>query len=87
MHRRAVVLGSLPGRRGLAEARLVDTGPPAPRWSLLLPKYWAFNISWHEKPVRRIDSYVAPKGCLTKPGMANFEGSHQGGVGIELAFR
>lgn len=26
------------------------------------PKYWAFNISWHEKPERRIDSYVEPKG-------------------------
>ena len=26
------------------------------------PKYWAFNISWHENPERRIDSYVEPKG-------------------------
>jgi hypothetical protein len=26
------------------------------------PKYWAFNISWHEKPERRIDSFVEPKG-------------------------
>lgn len=52
------------------------------------PKYWAFNISWHEQPVRRIDSYVAPKGCLTKPGMANFDGSHeQAWAGIEGAFR
>jgi hypothetical protein len=25
--------------------------------------------SGHEKPERRIDSYVKPKGCLTKPGM------------------
>jgi hypothetical protein len=40
------------------------------------PKYWAFNISWHERPLRRIDSYVAPKGCLTKPGMPSHEGSH-----------
>ncbi len=31
------------------------------------PKYWAFNITWHERPVRRIDSYVKPSGCLTKP--------------------
>jgi hypothetical protein len=28
------------------------------------PKYWAFNISWHENPERRIDSYVEPKGRL-----------------------
>lgn len=41
------------------------------------PKYWAFNISWHEAPERRIDSYVAPKGCLTKPGMANHSGDHE----------
>lgn len=41
------------------------------------PIYWAFNISWHEAPQRRIDSYVAPRGCLTKPGMANHPGSHQ----------
>ena len=38
---------------------------------------WAFNISWHERPVRRIDSYVLPVGCLTKPGMANHTGSHE----------
>jgi len=36
----------------------------------------AFNISWHEAPVRRIDSYAPPKGCLTRPGMANHQGSH-----------
>lgn len=40
------------------------------------PKFWAFNISWHEKPERRIDSYCKPIGCLTKPGMENHEGSH-----------
>ncbi|MFO1201296.1 MAG: hypothetical protein U1E58_01525 [Tabrizicola sp.] len=40
------------------------------------PKRAAFNISWHERPERRIDSYVAPKGCLTKPGMANHLESH-----------
>ena len=40
------------------------------------PKYWAFNLSWHERPKRRIDSFVAPKGCLTKPGMPNNEGDH-----------
>lgn len=52
------------------------------------PVYWAFNISWHEQPERRIDSYTAPKGCLTKPGMANGDGSHEREwSGIERAFR
>lgn len=41
------------------------------------PRYWAFNISWHEVPERRIDSYVSPKGCLTKPGMSNHDGCHR----------
>ena len=41
------------------------------------PKMWAFNIQWREEPERRIDSYVKPKGCLTKPGMPNNEGSHE----------
>lgn len=41
------------------------------------PKFWAFNLSWHEVPERRIDSYVKPKGCLTKPGMDNNQGSHE----------
>lgn len=40
------------------------------------PKLWAFNIQWHERPVRRIMSYVAPRGVLTKAGMANHEGDH-----------
>ena len=42
------------------------------------PKYWAFNIGWHEQPERRIDSYVEPAGCLTKPGMPSHEGCHEG---------
>ncbi len=40
------------------------------------PKLCAFNIQWHEEPERRIDSFIAPKGCLTRPGMANHEGDH-----------
>ena len=40
------------------------------------PKLAAFNIGWHEQPKRRIDSFIAPKGCLTRPGMANHDGSH-----------
>jgi hypothetical protein len=40
------------------------------------PKLAAFNIQWHEKPQRRIDSFIEPRGCLTRPGMANHAGSH-----------
>lgn len=40
------------------------------------PKYWAFNITWSEAPARRISSYAWPKGCLTRPGMANHAGVH-----------
>jgi hypothetical protein len=40
------------------------------------PKLGAFNIGWHEKPLKRIDSYIEPKGCLTKPGMDNHSGDH-----------
>jgi hypothetical protein len=40
------------------------------------PKLAAFNISWHERPKRRITSFVAPRGLLTKPGHANHTGDH-----------
>lgn len=40
------------------------------------PKRAAFNLTWHERPGRRISSYIAPKGCLTKPGMDNHGGTH-----------
>jgi hypothetical protein len=40
------------------------------------PKLAAFNISWHDRPRRRIDSFIAPRGCLTKLGMANNTGDH-----------
>ncbi len=39
-------------------------------------KLTAFNVSWREQPERRIHSYVAPRGVLTKPGMPNFSGDH-----------
>lgn len=42
------------------------------------PKLTAFNIQWHERPRRRIDSFIAPRGCLTKPGMANQTEDHSG---------
>ena len=28
------------------------------------PKFWAFNITWHERPKRQISSYAEPKGRL-----------------------
>ncbi len=40
------------------------------------PKLAAFNITWHESPIKSINSYIDPKGYLTKPGMENFEGDH-----------
>lgn len=51
------------------------------------PRYWAFNISWHENAISSIGSYAAPLGTLTKPGMANHGGSHAAEwAGIEAAF-
>ena len=41
------------------------------------PKLFAFNIGWHERPRRRITSFAVPRGLLTKPGMANHDGSHE----------
>ena len=42
------------------------------------PKLAAFNIGWHENPEKRIDSWIPPKkGCLTKPGQSNHQGSHE----------
>jgi hypothetical protein len=40
------------------------------------PKLAAFNIGWHEFPKRRITSFSAPRGVLTKGGMPNHEGDH-----------
>lgn len=40
------------------------------------PKYAAFNISWHESPIKEIYSYINPKGFLTRPGMDNFSVPH-----------
>ncbi len=41
------------------------------------PKLCAFNLGWHERPKRVIKSYIAPKGTLTRPGMANHCGGHE----------
>ena len=52
------------------------------------PRLWAFNLTWNESPVRRIDSYTRPIGCLTKPGMANNKTGHSDDwQGIEKAFK
>ncbi len=32
------------------------------------PRLCAFNIGWRPVPLRRVDSYVAPRGCLLRPG-------------------
>ncbi|WP_136440187.1 hypothetical protein [Pacificoceanicola onchidii] len=50
---------------------LYDHVPFAEVW--FFPKLCAFNISWRPKPQRRIDSYIAPKGCLLRPGAAPSE--------------
>jgi hypothetical protein len=41
-----------------------------------MPDLGAFNVAWHENPIRRITSAVAPEGVLTEPGMDNQAGSH-----------
>jgi hypothetical protein len=40
------------------------------------PKLAAFNITWREEPERIISSYIAPRGILTRPSMANHGGDH-----------
>ena len=40
------------------------------------PKLAAFNIGWRENPEKRIDSFIMPKGCLTKSDMDNHTGDH-----------
>ena len=50
------------------------------------PTLWAFNIQWREQAERRIDSYAAPRGCLTKTGMTGHGDRHEAEwAGIEVA--
>ena len=42
-------------------ARWIDRNLPYSS-AQFYPHYWAFNIQWHEKPERRIDSFAEPKG-------------------------
>ncbi len=37
------------------------------------PKLCAFNIGWHEKPARRIDSFIEPRGLLFREGPSKGE--------------
>lgn len=45
---------------------LHDHLPYSTLW--FFPKLAAFNLEWNEMPLRRIDSYVAPKGTLLRAG-------------------
>ena len=56
---------------GSPQTDQVANGPILGRWihdhlphagPYFFPKYWAFNISWHEKPTPTIFSYAEPKG-------------------------
>ena len=41
------------------------------------PVRWAFNLSWHETPLRMIYSHIPQqRGYLTKPGMAGHDADH-----------
>lgn len=55
----------------------VHDNVPAYSSMYFFPKLAAFNIRWSPKPEKKIQSYIPPKGYLTKPGMANHEGSHE----------
>jgi hypothetical protein len=51
------------------------------------PKLAAFNITWREQPERIIASFIAPRGILTRPGMANHSGDHSEWYGGSPMFR
>ncbi|MCA0405309.1 MAG: hypothetical protein LCH39_04065 [Proteobacteria bacterium] len=44
---------------------------------VFFPKLCAFNIAWHERPKRTINSHIAPKGFLIAPGEAMPQGGHE----------
>lgn len=54
---------------------LYDHIPFAEVW--FFPKLCAFNISWRPEGHRRIDSYIAPRGLLHRPGDTPEEGRAQ----------
>ena len=47
---------------------LYDHVPFSEVW--FFPRLCAFNVAWRPAPQRRIDSYIAPRGCLLRPGGA-----------------
>lgn len=50
--------------------------------------YWAFNLTWSERPKRTIHTWTERQRLLTKPGMANhFVGHEPEWAGIERAFK
>ena len=50
------------------------------------PTYAAFNLQWRDEPERRIYSFIPPRrGRLTKPGMDNWDGRHEGAYTAMLA--
>ena len=51
------------------------------------PKLAAFNITWRGEPERIIASFIAPRGILTRPGMANHSGDHSEWYGGSPMFR
>ena len=50
---------------------------PAYSSMFFFPKLAAFNIRWSPEPEKIIQSYIPPKGYLTKPGLDNHEGAHE----------
>ncbi len=40
------------------------------------PKLCAFNILWRDEECAGIESFIVPRGFLTRPGMLNFHGDH-----------
>ena len=50
------------------------------------PRYGAFNLQWREEPAREIYSYIPPRrGWLTRGGMDNWGGRHDGAYAAMLA--
>lgn len=47
---------------------------PQMQLAQFFPKNAAFNFTWREAPERRIESYIAPRGTLMKPGFATEAG-------------
>ena len=42
------------------------------------PNRWAFNLQWHEKPLKMIYSHIPEaRGYLTKPGMDGHDADHR----------